>query len=155
MSSSAGNIEKRLSSCTSNNFGAINREFDSCWLKWPRFIYVGLSYRAFSLTSCCPPTWCQIAQIDLDIQGSHAHHARTRSSYTWTSNGEVHEETVMHNNVKRCLHKWILIYVAIEAAMLEDSMMSRENTLVLFVTKICLKKRGLFKDVCDLTENLI
>ena len=32
--------------------------------------------------------------------------------------------------VKRCLHKWIVIAVAIEAAMLEDSMTSREITLL-------------------------
>ena len=56
--------------------------------------------------------WChavlqhgrRIAQTDLDFQGSHAHHARTRSSCAWTTNGEVHGETVAHNNVKRCLH---------------------------------------------------
>ena len=36
----------------------------------------------------------RIAQTDLDIQGSHAHHARTRSSRAWTMNGEVHEDTV-------------------------------------------------------------
>ena len=70
---------------------------------------------------------CRIAQTDLDIQGSHAHHVRVRSSCTWTTNGEAHGETMTHNNVNRCLHKWILIAVAIEAAMLEDSMMSREN----------------------------
>ena len=74
-----------------------------------------VAYRAFALTSCCPPTWHRIAQTDLDIQGSHAHHARTRSSCAWTTNGEVHGETVTHNNVKRCLHKWILISVAIES----------------------------------------
>ena len=38
-------------------------------------------------------------------------------------------KTIMHNNVKRCLHKLILIAVAIEAAMLEDSMTSHENAL--------------------------
>ena len=68
-------------------------------------------------------------QTDLDIQGSHAHHARKWSSCAWTTNREVHGETKMHNNVKRCLHKWILIAVAIEAAMLEDSMASQENAL--------------------------
>ena len=144
----------------------------------------------------------EIAQTDLDIQGSHAHHAHTQyavkvqrslaplsrfpgshiptahaqeccsfQSYsnsvrspmkltlrephswdprqrttwsrvvtsdfnsvlpcTWTMNGEVHGESVMHNNVKRCLHKWILISIAIEleAAMLGDSMTSHENAL--------------------------
>ena len=60
----------------------------------------------------------RIAQTDLDIQGSHAHHARMR-------------ETITHNNVKRFLHKWILIAVAIEAAMLEDSMKSHENALLI------------------------
>ena len=70
-----------------------------------------------------------IAQTDLDIQGSHAHHARTRSSCAWTTNGEVHGDIITHNNVKICLHKWILIAVAIEAAILEDSMTSRENAL--------------------------
>ena len=44
-------------------------------------------------------------------------------------NGEVHGETAMHNYVNRCLLKWIFIPVAIEAAMLEDSMTSRENAL--------------------------
>ena len=73
---------------------------------------------------------CCIAQTDLDIQGSHAHHARTRSSCAWTTNGEVHGGTVTHNNVKRCLHKWILISIAIEAAVLEDSMMPHENTII-------------------------
>ena len=57
----------------------------------------------------------------LDIQGRHAHHARMWSSCAWTTNGEVHGETVTHNNVKRCLHKWILISVTIEAAMLEKT----------------------------------
>ena len=46
----------------------------------------------------------RIAQTDLDIQGSHAHHARPRSSCACTTNGEVHGETVTQNNVKRCLH---------------------------------------------------
>ena len=45
-------------------------------------------------------------------------------------NGEVHGETVAQNNVKRCLHKWILISIAIEAAMLGDSMTARENALL-------------------------
>ena len=54
---------------------------------------------------------------------------RTRSSCAWTTNGEVHGETVTYNNVKRCLHKWILISFAIEAAMLEDSMTSHKNAL--------------------------
>ena len=71
----------------------------------------------------------RIAQTDLGIQGSHAHHARTRSSCAWTTNGGVHGATVTPNNVKRCLHKWILIAVAIEAAMLEDSMASHEIAL--------------------------
>ena len=87
------------------------------------------TFRAFSLTSCCPPTWRRIAQTDLDIQGSHEHHACMQSSCAWTTNGEVHGETVMHKNLNRCLHKWILISVAIEAAMLEDSITSRENAL--------------------------
>ena len=47
----------------------------------------------------------RIVQTDLDIQGSHAHHASTLSSCACTTNGEVHGETVTHNNVKRCLHK--------------------------------------------------
>ena len=64
-----------------------------------------LHYRAFSPTSCCPPTWHRTAQSDLNTQGSHTHHARTRSSCARTTNGEVHGETVTHNNVKRCLHK--------------------------------------------------
>ena len=46
--------------------------------------------RAFSLTSCCPPIWPPCA---------------------WTMNREVHGQTVTHNSVKRCLHKWILISV--------------------------------------------
>ena len=71
----------------------------------------------------------RIVQTDLDIQDSHAHHARMRSPCPWASNGEVHGETIMHNNVIRCLHKWILISVATEAAMLEDSMTSRKNAL--------------------------
>ena len=37
-------------------------------------------YRVGALTSRCPPTWRRIAQTALDIQGSHAHHSRTRSS---------------------------------------------------------------------------
>ena len=43
----------------------------------------------------------------------------------------------MHSNVKRCLHKLILIAVAIhvEAAMLEDTMTSRENALLSDVLK--------------------
>ena len=73
----------------------------------------------------------RIAQTDLDIQDSHAHHALMRSSCAWTTNGGVYGETVMPNNVKRCLHKWILIAVAIEAAMLEDSMTSHENALLI------------------------
>ena len=44
-------------------------------------------------------------------------------------NGEVHGETVTHNNAKRCLHKWILISIAIEAVMLENSVASHENAL--------------------------
>ena len=72
---------------------------------------------AFALTSWCPPTWHWIAQTDLDMQGSHAHHARTRLSCDWTMNGELHGETVTHNNVNRCLNKWILISNAIEAAI--------------------------------------
>ena len=72
---------------------------------------------------------CRIVPTDLDIQGSHAHHVHTQSSCAWSTNGEVHGETVMHNNVKRCLHKWILIAVAIETAMLEDSMTSDDNAL--------------------------
>ena len=52
-----------------------------------------------------------------------------RSSCAWTTNGEVHGESLMHNNVNRCLHKLILISVAIEAAMLENSMTSHENAL--------------------------
>ena len=83
-----------------------------------------LHNRVGALTSRCPPTWRQIAQTDLDIQGSHAHHARMRSSCAWTTNGGVHGETVTHINVERSLHKWILISVAIEAVMLEDSMTS-------------------------------
>ena len=72
----------------------------------------------------------RITQTDLDIQGSHVHHVRSRSSScAWTTNGEVHGETVTHNNAKRCSHKWILISVAIEAAMLADSMTSHENAL--------------------------
>ena len=70
---------------------------------------------------------CWIEQTDLDIQGSHTHHAHTWSSCAWTTNGEVRGETVTNNNGKRCLHKWILISVAIEAAMLEDSMTSLET----------------------------
>ena len=71
----------------------------------------------------------QIAQTDLDIQGRHVQHALTWSSCAWTTNGEVHGEIITHNNVKRCLHKRILIAVPIEAAMLEDSITSHENTL--------------------------
>ena len=77
----------------------------------------------------------RIAQTDLDIQGSHAHHACTLSSCAWTMNGEVYGETITHNNVKRCLHKWILIALAIKAAMLEDSMTSHET--LYFLTKFC------------------
>ena len=33
--------------------------------------------RVVALTSCCPPTWRQISQTDLDIQGSYALLART------------------------------------------------------------------------------
>ena len=66
----------------------------------------------------------RIAQTDLDIQGSHAHHARTWSSYVSTTKREAHGETVTHNNVNRCLYKLILIAVAMEAAMLEDSITS-------------------------------
>ena len=81
--------------------------------------------------------WChtvlqhgrRIAQTDLDIQSNHAHHARMWSSCTWTTNEEVYGETVTHNNVKRCLQRWILIAVAIEASMLEDNMTSHENAL--------------------------
>ena len=40
-----------------------------------------------------------IAQTDLDIHGSHAHHMRTRSSCAWTTNGEVHGETVTHDKM--------------------------------------------------------
>ena len=47
-------------------------------------------YRGISLTSCCPPIWLSCA---------------------WTMNREVHGQTVTHNSVKRCLHKWILISV--------------------------------------------
>ena len=36
----------------------------------------------------------------------------------------------MHNNVKTCVHKWILISIAIEAAILEDSMTLHENARV-------------------------
>ena len=39
------------------------------------------------------------------------------------------EKPLTHNNVQRCLYKWILISVAIEAAMLEDSMTSHDNAL--------------------------
>ena len=92
---------------------------DWLWLYLCHLITINISQNIErSLTSCCPPTRPSIAQTDLDIQGSHAHHACMRSSCTWTTNGEVHGETVMHNNVKRCLHKWLLISVAIEAAML-------------------------------------
>ena len=70
----------------------------------------------------------RIAQTDWDIQGSHVHHERTRSSCTWTTNGEVHGETITHNNVKK-MRNWILIYVAIEAAMLEDNMASCKNAV--------------------------
>ena len=61
----------------------------------------------------------RIVQTDLDIQGSHAHHARKWSSCTWTTNGED----------KMLAFKWILISIAMEAAMLEDSMTSPENAL--------------------------
>ena len=44
-----------------------------------------------------------ITQTDLDIQGSHVHHACMQSSCAWTMIEEVHEDTFMHNNVKRCL----------------------------------------------------
>ena len=74
---------------------------------------------------------CRIAQATRSIQGSQMHHARTRSSCTWTPHGEVHGETVTHNYVKRCLHKWILISVAVEVAMLEETMVSCENALYL------------------------
>ena len=60
-----------------------------------------------------------------------------RSSCAWTTNGGVHGETVTHNDVKRCLHKWILIAVAIEAAMLEGSMTSLEITLYEGVLSLC------------------
>ena len=66
-------------------------------------------YIVFSLTSCCPPTWRRIAQTDLDIQGSHTHHARTRSSCAWTMNGRVHGETILHNNVNRMMLAWMNI----------------------------------------------
>ena len=45
----------------------------------------------------------RIVQTHLDIQASHMQHARTRSSCARSTNG-VHGETVMHNNVTRCLH---------------------------------------------------
>ena len=47
-------------------------------------------YRGISLTSCCPPIW---------------------PSCAWTTNREVHGQTVTHKSVKTCLHKWILISV--------------------------------------------
>ena len=76
------------------------------------FLCMTTCYRAFSQTAMLEDKGRWIAQTDLDIQGSHAHHAHTRSSCAWTINRDVHEDTVMHNNVKRCLYKWILISVA-------------------------------------------
>ena len=65
------------------------------------------SHRAFSLTSCCPPTWpsdCAdwpgypLSRAVMCTTSAHG------SSCAWTTNGEVHGETITHNNVKRCLH---------------------------------------------------
>ena len=39
---------------------------------------------------------------------------------------------------KKCLHKWILISIATEAAMLEDSMTSRENVYNCKLPLACL-----------------
>ena len=74
--------------------------------------------------NCQALTWIEPATLCSRVKGS------TSLQYTmaWTMSGEVHGETIMHNDVKGwCLHKWILIYVAKEAAMLEHSIMSREN----------------------------
>ena len=55
--------------------------------------------------------------------------ALTQSSCAGTGNGEAHGDTVKQNNVKICLHKWILILLLQHAAMLEDIMTSHENAL--------------------------
>ena len=52
---------------------------------------------------------CRIAKTDLDIQGSHVHHARTQSSCTWTMTGEVHGET--HTSCTMRLIHWIWFQV--------------------------------------------
>ena len=88
-------------------------------------------YRAFSLKACCPPTWPSDCADWPGYPGQSRDHR-----CAWTTNGEVHGQTVTHNNVKRCLHKLILISAAIEAAMLEESMTSHENTLYRTVTCI-------------------
>ena len=59
-------------------------------------------YRAFHWRHAVLQHGRRIAQTDLGYPG---HHAPTRSLCTWTKNGEVHGETVTHNNVKRCLYK--------------------------------------------------
>ena len=108
-------------------------KYVNVWRVWGYDIINSLICRVGALMSRCPPTWRRIVQTDLDIQGSHTHHAPMPSSCAWTTNGGVHGETVMPNNVKRCLHKWILIAVAIEAAMLEDRMTSHEITLFILM----------------------
>ena len=72
---------------------------------------------------------CRTAQTDLDIQGSHVHHAHMwyhimHLNHEWRSSWRS-------RYARQCkeMHKWILISVAIEAAMLEDSMTSHENAL--------------------------
>ena len=87
-------------------------------------------YRVFSLMSCCPPTWPSDCADWPGYQGSHAHHPHTQSSCASTTSGGVHGETISHDNVKRCLHKWMLISIAMEAAMWEDNMTSCENALI-------------------------
>ena len=64
-------------------------------------------YKAFSQAAMLEDKGHCIVQTDLDIQGSHTHHVCTWSSCAWTTNGEVHKDTTTHNDVKRCLHKWI------------------------------------------------
>ena len=51
-------------------------------------------------------------QRSLDCADWPGYPGQSHSPCAWTTNGEVHEDTDTHNNVKMYLHRWILISVA-------------------------------------------
>ena len=86
--------------------------------------------RAFSLMSCCPPT-CPSDCTDWPGYPGHSRAPCTHAiimclNHEWRSSWRYRYK---QNNVKRCLHKWILIPLLQHAAMLEDIMTSHENAL--------------------------